>query len=434
MHSILPLLLLTFVSTDLDERQQRQVTGLASAAAPEIQAAALLRLVESAELNPKQRAELLEQAFQAASQAHEPYPLTRVYGTAPDTADSYRAAASAALHLDRLSLQTRAVKLADPQLAKDLFARIAPPKPGTIGCESGTVPDLQPYYEAATTAHADPATLIAMAESHLELAAVARLVDSEVLTEALAAKLQSSTPDSRAFAASWASLQAELIRIGSRFPSPSLTEGIRKYIVTNFNAPRCVDSGQVFQTGREVLAWFNTAGIRGDAPPLEESSFSSPKVSGRAKVEAYWESADNQALMQGIRDLRFSAQGLPFTEAERAAPEWKQSLNEFLRKLRAARPDFQQTAALLQALIEFTPHGPERDRLIASFLDALRTSDLQRQAPQEWLWRADSLFRMLRQSADPDLEKLTAGFRNGGVPALVLYAWFHQNMSTSGMF
>jgi len=77
----------------------------------------------------------------------------------------------------------------------------------------------------------------------------------------------------------------------------------------------------------------------------------------------------------------------------------------------------------LQALIEFTPRGPERDRLIAWFVEILRTSDLQRESPGEWLWRADSLFRMLEQSADPDLEKLKAGFRNGGVPALVLYAW-----------
>ena len=49
----------------------------------------------------------------------------------------------------------------------------------------------------------------------------------------------------------------------------------------------------------------------------------------------------------------------------------------------------------------------------------------------------DNIYRIdlqLGPDADPDLEKLTAGFRNAVVPSLVLYAWFNQNMAASGMF
>ena len=408
------------------------IIGIASAAPPEIHAAALLRLAESPNLAAPKRRELLEQAFVAASQAHEAFPRVRAYGAAPDTSDSYRAAASA-LRLDRLSLQTRAVRRADPQFAADLFARIEPPKPGKIGCESGTVPDLQDYFDTAAMLNADAATLLAGADSHIELAALAKLVSSPLLAEALAVRLQTVAPDSRAFAASWTSLQSDLTRINTQFPSPTLIEGIRKYIIVNFNGPRCADAGHIFHTGRAVADWFNNQ-IRGTVPPLEDRVFTSPKVEGRAKVEAYWENESDQALMQGIRDLRFSSNGLPFTDAERGTSEWKQSMNAFMSKLRAARPGFHQMTALLQALVEFTPRGPERDQLFATYIDTLRTSDLQRQSPAEWLWRADGLYRMLRQSADPDLDKLIAGFRNAGVPALVLYAWFNQNMAASGMF
>lgn len=432
MHALLSFLLVAFADPVIEE--QRYIIGIASAAPPEIHAAALLRLAESPGLTGAKRRELIEQAFVAASQAHEAFPRVRAYGAPPDTSDSYRAAASG-LRLDRLSLQTRAVRkvAADPQFAADLFARIEPPRPGRIGCESGTVPDLQDYYDTAASLNADPTILLAGAESHIELAALAKTVNSELVAEAFAARLQVVVPDSRAFAASWTSLQADLTRIHRQFPSPTLIEGIRKYILVNFNGTRCADAGHIFQTGRAVVDWFN-AEIRTAAPPLEDRSFPSPKIEGRAKVEAYWESDANQALMQGLRDLRFSSKGLPFTDAERGTSEWKQSLNQFLSKLRAARPGFHQTTALLQALIEFTPRGTERDQLFAMFLDVMQTSDLQRQSPAEWLWRADGLYRMLQQSADSDLEKLTAGFRNGGVPSLVLYVWFNQNMAASGMF
>jgi hypothetical protein len=397
------------------QRQRQRILGLASAAAPEIQAAALLKLAESDRRLPaKQRADLAEQSFVLATQAREQYPRVRAYGAPPDTSDSYRAAASG-LKLDRLSLQTRAAKL-----SPSLFERMEPPKLGKLGCESGTVPNLDDYY---STNPVDPLVLIGAAESPLELAAVARLVRAQEHAEALAARLASSAPDSRAFAASWESFRQSLSAITAQFPSPTLAEGIRKYILTHFNGPRCLDAGHVFQSGRAAMDWFNAAEIRGSVPALEESAFVSPKVEGRAKVENYWESEANQGLMDGIRELRFSAKGVPYNEAERESPEWKQSLNQFVSKLRAARPGFHPTAALLQALIEFTPRGPERDRLINWFLEVLRTSDAQRELPAEWLWRADSLHRMLEQSADPDLEKVQAGFRNGGVPALVLYAW-----------
>ena len=99
MHALLPLLLVAFADPSIEE-QQRYIIGIASAAPPEIHAAALLRLAESPGLTGAKRRELIEQAFVAASQAHEAFPRVRAYGAPPDTSDSYRAAASG-LRLDR---------------------------------------------------------------------------------------------------------------------------------------------------------------------------------------------------------------------------------------------------------------------------------------------------------------------------------------------
>ncbi len=426
MHIV--LLLGVYLSADLQfSVELKHITGLASAAAPEIHAAALLRISDSSKLTAVQKQELIERAFTLAAQAKEAYPRLPIYGAAPDTADAYRNAASS-LRLDRLSLQTRAIQKAigiSDKLTRELTERIERPHPGKLACEAGAIPDLQDYFEMVR----DVDTQIASAESLLELAALAKSIGSEAQAEAFAARLQTVPPDSRAFAATWEAMQAQLTQIRGRFPSQGVNEGIRKYLLDNLNGPRCADAGHVFQSARAMVDWYNSAA---DSGQLKESDLKPAKMEGRIKTELYWESEDSQALMEGLRKLRFSPKSVPYTVEERKQDQWKQALDDFMGKLRSANPGFHQTTALLQALIEFTPPGQERDRLFAAYMEALRTSNLQQESPAEWLWRADSLYRMLQQ--DPDAPKVMAAFRNSNVPPLALYAWFVDKMGSNGMF
>jgi hypothetical protein len=407
------------------------VEGLAAGAPPEIHAAALLRLSESAGLPAKQKQELIEKAFSLASQAKELYPRLPIYGAPPDTVDAYRNAASQ-LRLDRLSLQSRAIWRAQTldrsKLAADLTQMLERPKPGKLSCEAGSIPDLAEYFQV--TGRANLAAQIADIESTLELAALASAVSTEEQALALAAKLPDVAADSRAFAASWESLRASLAHIRDRFPSPQLHEAIRDFVIGNLNATRCADSGHVLQSARDIVDWFNSGG---EVRPIREADLKPAKAEGRVRSESYWEDSTPKALMDQLRLLRFSAStGLPIPLEQRKSTEWKQELDDFLARLRAANPGFHQTTALLQALIEFTPPGPDRDRMVNTYIDTLRTSDLQQKSPAEWLWRADSLYRMLLY--DPDRPKLDAAFRNSNVPALVLYAWFVEHMGSAGMF
>jgi hypothetical protein len=308
-----PLLLLVFAAGAAAQPDIDHIAGLASGAPPEIQAAALLKLAESQQVTTKQKYELVDKAFTLASQAKEAYPWLAIYGSAPDTRDAYRNAASA-LRLDRLSLQSRAIRMArgiSPKLSGELIERLERPAPGKLACEVGAVPDISEYFDVVR----DRDTQLAMAESSLELAALAGSVTTAVQAEALGARLQAIGADSRAFAATWTLLQADLTRLVQQFPSPGLFEGIRKYVVRNLTSPRCGDAGHVFQTARSMAEWFN--GFHVGEPIRYEELQKSPRIEGRAKVETYWDGDVNQSLMQELKRLRFSDSGVPFTTTER---------------------------------------------------------------------------------------------------------------------
>ena len=102
---------------------------LALAAPPEFAADALLRLTTAPGVrNRMLKRTLIEQAFQLAGQAHEPY-----YRMALDPGDSREAviAAAAPFKLDALSLQSRAAEAmsrVDAKAALAMFSAIPHPK------------------------------------------------------------------------------------------------------------------------------------------------------------------------------------------------------------------------------------------------------------------------------------------------------------------
>src|SRR5271165_4393258 len=127
---------------------QDPLIGQAHAAPPEFAADALLRIAENAKLAPAAKIELIEEAFRLAQSAHFPMP----YRSFRSESDSGAAVLNQAyrLHLDALSLQSRAVRdllpLA-PAKARQHFEEIRFPELPALTCADALIPDVASFYE-----------------------------------------------------------------------------------------------------------------------------------------------------------------------------------------------------------------------------------------------------------------------------------------------
>src|SRR6185503_2629174 len=95
----------------------------------------------------KQRVELLNQAFQAASRVAEPV-RKKSWATLVDSRSGYGERAFD-LELDRLSIQSRAISAViplDPVLAREMFQSVVLPKVQPLDCKDSLVPDFTAYY------------------------------------------------------------------------------------------------------------------------------------------------------------------------------------------------------------------------------------------------------------------------------------------------
>jgi hypothetical protein len=118
-----------------------------------------------------------------------------------------------------------------------------------------------------------------------------------------------------------------------------------------------------------------------------------------------------------------------YTEAERDTPEWYLKLTDYTKELADWQASdekdeatyFHQKAIIYEMLVELTPRGAERDKMIQSYVDFVANSGLQRDKPVEWFFHALSLLNRVRNLNDGEAGKIAAAFVNTGNPVLVLY-------------
>lgn len=195
-----------------------------------------------------------------------------------------------------------------------------------------------------------------------------------------------------------------------RIDATPLWQGFRQYLVHQLTAPRCdEDFGDVEPT----IQWFNMK-FQGVLPPITEAEMKPSKRNGRAKADRYFDSDDGKRMGEGLVRLR---------TGERSSGEWRNQLADFLRDFSSWRPAgsdldvFHQKATVMRSLLELTPPGEDRDRLIPLVVAVLELSDAQRQSPAEWLWEA----RALVEAASGDGTKLTQAFGASGNAGLILF-------------
>ncbi|MBM3769371.1 MAG: hypothetical protein FJW32_28670, partial [Acidobacteria bacterium] len=225
---------------------------------PEYRADLALRLAESGRLDKHKdwKAEVIEEAFEAAAQAFDPFPLKggwhtdqRSYVTAADT------------KLDRLSLRMRAVTAmmnVDKPRATAMFLR-APLEPlPALDCKSPLTPRLNPYYETMALVfekgftpeqrkRGEHTTLLESAvaglQSALQIEPVGEMVlklQSQPLLDALGEKLKQIERSPRTFAV----VQDSPINLAYKARNSKLgllpyVKGLHAYLIDSVPAPQC---------------------------------------------------------------------------------------------------------------------------------------------------------------------------------------------------
>ena len=241
----------------------------ARAAPAEFAADAMIRIAALDQLEKARRIELLEQAFQRASGAQQPYKRHATF-VRPDSPSGFLNRAYGQ-DLDAMSLRLRAIEALlplDAQKARDLFLQTPPPKTPRLKCDDFLIYDVGRFYDtlgsiarqsftAQEIQAGEPFRLLerfaGAITSPVQVAPVARMLaaasvkdaDFRALVNSFAEALGKISGDDRSFAYSMTAGKQILALVEEskrRQLSPlPLLEAYRLYLVNNLSAARCAD-------------------------------------------------------------------------------------------------------------------------------------------------------------------------------------------------
>jgi hypothetical protein len=349
---------------------------LARSAPPEFGAQALLRVVESGRVGDKQRLrKLIGEAFEKASAARAPVSRKAIPSIQADD-PAFLRVRGYALGLDRLSLQTRAVRAmlpVDPKRALAMFEDIPYPEVSWRDCQETNFEDVSAYFQTLAAVapqagrDADKLALSALAriQSPAELAPAARMVQSMPVPQ-----------DSRE------ALAISLAGIRQRVGSDSCLEAIPPSTVSLFEAGK------------------------------QRSTVMRPEVE---ELRRRW-----QTLIPGGG----------ITAPRNDSPEWRQSFEALMRDIENLSPAPQADPAetlevkcgLMALLYMAAPAGPLQDMLLRRYLEILRTSPLETEDPLFWYSRVVAFYGAARPNDPEQRAKLLGALESSGSPVLALYA------------
>jgi len=360
---------------------QNPLIRLAHAAPPEFAADALLRVAENAKLAPEAKIELIEEAFRLAESAHFSLPY-RSFRTESDSRTAIQNQAYR-LHLDQLSLQTRAVRdllpLA-PAKARRHFEEIRFPQLPALACADALIPDPASFYEVLGQVVQGAFTPKERAkEEHVnfllgylsrltapvQLAPAARLVRTmnlEVATVQFTGILESMESPGRAFEATLADLQA------------SLTEEMRPAFAQYDKRARTTNL------------------------PCKDSD---------VETNPLWQSSDSKAIFEQTRARQ---------------PDLLQTVSSW-------NGPFEEKCLIYRALLD-SAKGPDFDKTLAAFLEYLNSSNMVQQSPVEWFVPAQALYDRLHESNSAHAERVLSAYRESGNPILVLFAAIEETFGS----
>jgi hypothetical protein len=447
-----------------------EIIELAQGAPAEFSARALLRVANSPRLRDKTwKREILEQAFQNASAARNPIRKQIMEG--PSTAGSRTAMTSqaAALGLDRLTLQTKAITAMlalDPRRARELFLTIPQPRPSRLHCEDALLDDPSSYYATATAIAAQAFPLderkrdepilflnerIQSITSPVEITPAAALISNskatpaqlKLLISSLAAALQRMEGDDRTFAGSLSSIVRavpDLVDIAraSNSGAEILTEAYRQFLIRNLTGPRCAESAEKWQQDAvaSAVSSFNSRMSSEANAPLKEEELKASKVEGKANLDRVFPSADEQRLRDLWKTLMFGQGQSGLKDEEKNTDEWREQFSALLREIEGMKAATGESEALfffrkggaLSAALSAAPAGAIRDAVIQQYIAFLRSSNFQQESLTEWFGAVQSLADSMNGDAHT---KLLSALENSGHNVLFLYARMERLLPTA---
>lgn len=426
----------------------QQVIALAANAPPEYAVDAILR---AAGREPV-RKELSANLFDLASSATLPVGR-KPYSIFNST--------TAAISLDRLSLQARVVRnlaSVDPKLARELFLRMSLPEAARPGCGAEYLEDASSYADALDAVVSGTFTPAERARGkHVELyreyldrvntpSALPRFKISasgeqrEAIAYSFAAALDRLNVTDRVFTATLNAVSAAVLEgHDSNAGSPAALElaaAWKRYLVRHLTGTRCVTSVNApdhRSLAQAIVDAFNGRLASKDdarASAIDLASLKPGHVETTKKPAA---GAETERLLADWRSLMFDAGGRALPDTGKDNPAWLDSFDAFVRRIAETSkpPEEEESTFFLRKGNAFTlallaSPSAARSRLMDEFIAFLRNASLRSTDPPTWLSIATSPLDRLEWNAR---RELLAAYEKSGDAVLGLYAFLHANLN-----
>jgi hypothetical protein len=472
----LAVILLPMLSAAADAPARIEALLDAARAAPaEFAADAMIRIAALDQLEKARRIELLEQAFQRASGAQQPYKRHATFVRAGSPSGFLNRAYGQ--DLDGMSLRLRAIEALlplDAQKARELFLQTPSPNTPPLKCEDFLVYDVDRFYEtlgsiarqsftAEEVRAGEPFRLLkrfaGAIASPVQVAPVARMLAAASVKDAEFRDLESSfaealgkiAGDDRSFAYSTTAGKQMLALVEElkrrQLPPLPLLEAYRLYLVNNFSAARCADddsmmghaasfgfvSGQAIdQDAQDAMAFFNQRLRMAPLQPIQEEEATPSRLEGVAMGLGTCEDAECRAMAEQYRGLVFGENGLAYTPEQKNTPAWRGKVREFLAALSQWQPSasgagptaadqFRMKSGAYSDLLNLVFNGPDRELVLRAMLDFLKQSRLLRENRMEWFLPVNALIG--RMALDPGgVGRVAEELGKVDDPTMALYA------------
>jgi len=436
----------------------------------EFAADALIRLAGADKLAESRRIDLLEQAYQRAGDAQQPYKRHAAVNPPGYPMGFINRAYDQ--ELDGLSLRLRAIEAMlplDGRKARRMFLDIGTLRLPQATCEDYLVYEPSRFYAVLgrvaaetfspeETLRNEPFRLLARftgtISSAVEVApaaraiATARVQDGEfqALVTAFAGALGAVSGDDRSFTASsqaGGQIQALVEECRRRKLSPlPLIEGFRLYLVDNLSGKRCADgelaatAGQSFgmaaspasQPIGDLVTYFNNAIQVPPIQMIQPDEVAPASVEGKVKLAPFCQDSDCQDIGAQYRALVFNSDNLPHPPAYRDSDEFRVKLRDFLSAMAswkdvngvAAADLYRAKAGVFSDLFNLVPSGPLQDAVADAMLDYLNQNRLQAEDAIQWFLPISSLIG--RAGMATSLKSLAEKLRASHDPIVAFYA------------
>jgi hypothetical protein len=465
---------------EVEDKRDRELEAIVAALpgmSPEFGSDVAIRLAASDGISDRGvKINLLTRAFYLAESAQESVKRVAVSGIV-DSSSGYREIAFY-LNLDRVSLQSRAVDAllaVDAKRARNLFEQMTAPALPPLACEEPLAYDVSLPYEVLGRLAAQGFTAKERAEgrhlallrtyvgelrSHAQVIPAVHLLQTTALSSGDEAELvavfshslERLEGDERSFANAMSSegltafgrliIQLEAKEISTA----GLLQALRTYLVANFGGTRCPEIARSRDEGglpsvivgfnKEMLPSIQKVQIR----PIKAEEIQDFQILSGPAVDSYWQSSPSRDLLVGCQKLRFGSNGEPYTLEQRKEFSWAAQLADYVTALESWKPDnevaadfFHEKSVLYTSLIDLVPEGPDRLKIIDSYVSFLELNDFATKSRIEWFMHVNDLIKVSHRWPETDRRELLKTLLNSRDVNLNLYAQLDRWTMRNGM-